>query len=483
VSEGATVTDQSNGIQILGGGLTGLSAGFVLSRAGADVSLLESDSTVGGLSRTIHHNGFRFDLGGHRFFTTNKRIEKFVNDLMGNELVSVPRKSKIYLRGKYFDYPLKPLNAMSGFGIPTTLKIIADYGTERIRALLKKQTPASLEDWVVANFGRTLFNMYFKVYSEKVWGIDCDRISAGWVDQRISGLSLAKAVKNAVFKLKGKQLPTLVDRFLYPELGIGRISDRLREEIEVSGGRVFTHARIERINHSGARIDSIVVNQNGRSRMMPGKEFVSSIAVTKLVRMLSPAPPRDVLAAVSKLRFRDLVVVAVMVGRRRVTDLTWLYVPEQHIPFGRIHEPTNWSEKMAPEGKTLLVTEYFSFQGDRIWNMSDQGLADLTIDHMERLGFVRRDEVVDSAVVRVPRAYPLFETGHEGPCDEIYTYLRRFENLHIAGRAGMFRYYNMDHAIASGIHSAETIMRKIAGPRGSRETDLVPAGDETCAAR
>lgn len=474
--------DPRNSIQILGGGLTGLSAGYVLSRSGLEVNLFEGDSAVGGLSRTIVHNGFRFDLGGHRFFTSNKRIEEFVNNLMGNELVFVPRKSKIYLRGKYFDYPLKPLNAMFGFGIPTTLKILADYGVERIRALLKKQSPASLEDWVVANFGRTLFNMYFKVYSEKVWGIDCGRISAGWVDQRINGLSLAKAVKNAVFKLKGKQLPTLVDRFLYPELGIGRIADRLREEIEVSGGKVFTRARIERIHHSGSRIDSIVVNDNGHSRVIPGSEFVSSIPVTKLVGMLSPSPPQGVMAAAAKLRFRDLVVVAVMVGRRRVTDLTWLYVPERHIPFGRIHEPTNWSEKMAPGGKTLLVMEYFSFQGDRIWNMSDQGLADLTLDHLERLGFVRRHEVVDRAVVRVPRAYPLFETGYEGFCDEIYAYLRRFENLHIAGRAGMFRYYNMDHAIASGIHSAEMIMRKITDPGDRGGTEPVLAGDEKCVA-
>ncbi len=470
-----------NGIVILGGGLTGLSAGRVLAQSGLPVDIFESDPTVGGISKTVVHNGYRFDLGGHRFFTKNRRIDRFVRDLMGDELVTVPRKSKIYLRGKYFDYPLKPLNAMFGFGVPTTVKILSDYAAERLRSLVKGRDPASLEDWVVGNFGRTMFDLYFKVYSEKVWGIDCSRISAAWVDQRVSGLSLSRAVKNALFKLNGKALPTLVDRFLYPALGIGRISDRLREDIEASGGRVSTHARVERIHHAGSRVRSIAVNSHGHFRAVSGAEFISSIPVTKLVAMLDPAPPADVMAAASRLRFRDLVVVAVMVNRKRVTDLTWLYVPEEHIPFGRIHEPTNWSGKMAPEGKTLMVMEYFCFQGDRIWTMDDGALSRLTVENLERLGLLSQDEVVDSVVARVPRAYPLFEIGHEGLLSTVSAYLSGFTNLHVAGRAGMFRYYNMDHAIESGMDAAESILNRAES--NDRDAELVSAGNLSCAAR
>ncbi len=444
---------------ILGAGLAGLSAAYVLTKAGVRALVFEKDSTVGGLSKTVIKDGFHFDLGGHRFFTKDEKINKFVKDLMDNELISVDRTSKIYMRDKYFNYPLKPLNAIFGMGIPTTLKILSDYGAEKIRRLVNSNGVVSLEDWVIRNFGRTMFDIYFREYSEKVWGIRCDEISGEWVAQRISGLSLGKAIKNAFFKLNGKDLPTLVDRFLYPKLGIGRISDRLKEEI-VRLNEVFIETSVERINHSGAKIESVEVKNHDYSGTIYGRDFVSSMPLTELIRRLSPSAPESVLSAVSRLRYRDIVIVAVMINKERVTDQTWIYLPEKKIPFGRIHEPTNWSHEMAPSGKTLMVMEYFSFKGDEIWNESDEGLTAITVRHLEELGFISRYEVLDSIVVRTPKAYPLFEVGYEKHCDEIYAYLSRFKNLHIAGRTGMFRYYNMDHAIESGIKSAEKIIKK-----------------------
>jgi len=456
------VNCSANDILILGGGLTGLSAGCVLARAGLKVKVFESDAEVGGLSKTIEKDGFRFDLGGHRFFTRDRHVDEFVRDLMGGELISVSRTSKIYLRRRFFDYPLKPMNAIFGLGIPTTIGIMADYGAEKVRGLIKPSEKVSLEDWVVSNFGRTMFNIYFKEYSEKVWGIDCSRISAEWVAQRIKGLSLAKAVKNAFFKFSGKDLPTLADRFIYPKLGIGRISERLKEEIEKTG-EVRTGTRVERLHHSGFRIMSAEVKNHKGSAVLRGSEYVSSMPITNLVRMLDPAPPSHILDAASKLKFRDLVVVALMVDRERVTDQTWIYIPEQSIPFGRIHEPKNWSDQMAPEGKTILVTEFFSFRGDAIWNADDETLTKIAVENMERLGFIKMHEVIGSAVVRTAKAYPLFEVGYKEFCDELHDYLGRFENLHFAGRAGMFRYYNMDHAIESGISTAAKIIGKSAG--------------------
>jgi len=448
---------QTNDIIILGGGLAGLSAGYTLTKAGLPVQVYEGAAEVGGLSKTIERNGFRFDLGGHRFFTNDTSVDALVRDLMGQEMVTVRRSSKIYLRDRYFNYPLRPLNAMFGLGIPTTARILADYVWETAIRAVKKRDLVSLEDWVVSNFGRTMFTLYFKEYSEKVWGIDCSRISATWVAQRIKGLSLAKALKNAFFKFSGRDLATLTDSFTYPSLGIGRISDRLRDEIEKSG-HVHTGAKVVRINHDSFRIESITVNDHDRQLTVPAEEFIATIPLTALVNMLSPAPPVHILESAARLRFRDLVIVAIMVDRERVTDQTWLYIPEKKIPFGRIHEPKNWSRVMAPEGKTLLVMEYFSFKGDNLWNMSDGALTDLTVDNLARLGFVDRQEVLDSMIVRVPNAYPLFEVGYDNHAGVLFDYLDRFSNLHIAGRSGMFRYYNMDVAIRSGMETAEKVI-------------------------
>lgn len=446
---------------ILGGGLAGLGAGCLLTRSGIGVDVFESEAVVGGISKTVEHNGFRFDLGGHRFFTRNARIDAFVKDLMGEELITVPRKSAIFLRGRYFDYPLKPLNAVFGMGVLTTLGLLGSYGSERVKRLIRKPEPVSLEDWVVAYFGRAMFDIYFKEYSEKVWGIDCGRISAEWAAQRIRGLSLSKAVANAFFRPAGKDTPSLVDQFYYPRLGIGRLAERLREEIGQSG-KVHVNMPVKRICHSGLMIDNIVVEDGAGERRISGAEFISSIPIPKLIFMLDPLPPGDVLSSAQKLRFRDLVTVTLMIDRPRVTDVTWMYIPERTIPFGRLHEPTNWSKDMAPEGKTLLVLEFFSFQGDEVWTASDETLVRMSTEQLELLGIIRRHEVIDSIVVRVPKAYPLFDLGYQNYLGKLTDYLAGFKNLQIVGRPGMFKYYNMDHAIESGIAAAEKIMRRLS---------------------
>jgi protoporphyrinogen oxidase len=456
VSSIAPEEDGKDKTVVLGGGLAGLSAGYLLTRAGRSAEVFEADAEVGGLSKTIVRDGFRFDIGGHRFFTKDRKIESLVRDLMGEELIEVCRTSKIYLKDRFFDYPLKPANALSGLGLAMTARIILDYTAQRARNLLGGREVVSLEDWVVKNFGRTMFNIYFREYSEKVWGLDCGRISQQWVARRIQGLSLATAIRNAFFKF-GRKIPTLADCFLYPRLGIGRLSERLKEEIEVSN-RVFTGARVVRLRREGRSITGAIVNMGGDDRKVGGRDFISTIPLPGLMRMLEPAPPADVLEAASRLGYRDLVIAAVAVDRERVTDQTWIYVPEKKIPFGRIHEPKNWSTAMAPADKTLLVMEYFCFKGDSIWTSSDAELSRMTAEGLERLGFIKRDEVLDTFIFRVPKAYPLFEVGYEEHVEKLYEYLKGFDNLYIAGRAGMFKYHNMDHAMDVGMKVAEEIM-------------------------
>ncbi len=462
---------RKDGTVILGGGLAGLSTGCVLARAGRPVVVFESDSIVGGLSKTIVQGEFRFDLGGHRFITKNRKVRYFVSDLLNGEFLTVTRKSKIYMRQKFVDYPLKPSNAVFGLGMHTTLKAIYDYGREKIRNLFGDRDIVSLEDWVVSNFGRTMFNLYFKEYSEKVWGIECRRISKEWVAQRIRGLSMWTTMKNAIFKFSGRDIETLADEFIYPRTGIGRISDRLKEEIEKEN-TVFTDTRISKITHEGFTIKSVtagnIQNKNistpGSSNGaydIEGREFVSSIPLTNFVQMLAPGPPEDILEAASNLKYRDLVVVVTMLDCEKVTDLTWLYLPEKNMPIGRIHEPKNWSPDMAPEGKTHIVSEYFCFEGDNIWKSSDKELASLTVAQLEDIGFISGKDVINSYVVRVPKAYPLFEVGYEKYYIKITDYLKKFSNLNITGRSGMFRYYNMDIAMESGITVAEDILDKL----------------------
>jgi protoporphyrinogen oxidase len=337
---------------------------------------------------------------------------------------------------------------------------------------LRPGTLVSLEDWVVAQFGRPLFELYFRDYSEKVWGIGCRDISAKWMAQRVQGLSLGGAIRRALFR-HGSDLPTLIDRFLYPRLGIGRIAERLRAEIERSSP-IATGSRVVRIHHDGRRIEGVSVRQGERQHDLTGEEFLSTIPLTQVIQALTPHAPASVRAAAAQLRYRDLVIVTVMLDRDRATDQTWIYFPGKDIPFGRLHEPTNWSAAMAPPGRTLLVTERFCFRGDATWNASDAELIDTTVQHLEQLGFIRRHEAHDGMVVRIPAAYPLFEVGYQERSQILCDYLERFENLQVAGRGGRFRYYNMDQAIASGLAAAQALLGRDTAMRAAVAVGGVP---------
>jgi len=446
---------------VFGGGLTGLSAGYALSRSGMSPTVFEAAHVVGGLSRTMISGDFRYDIGGHRFFTKNEEIASFVSGLMGDELVRVERTSKILLRDRFFDYPLRPSNAVFGLGPLMVLRIIADYALERFKRLLGfgRSDMVSLEDWVVSNFGRTMFELYFKEYSEKVWGMDCKRISSSWVAKRIHGLSLGRAVKSAIFRFSGRNIPTLAQSFDYPALGIGRLPERFEEEIS-KGGRVIKDARLSWLAHDGNRITGAGLAVEGREVSVKGSHYISTVPLTALVDCMSPSPPEHVLKAASGLGYRDLVLVAVAVDRENVTGESWVYIPEKKYPFGRLHEPRNWSPAMAPKGKTLVVAEYFCFEGDHIWNTDDEALGKITVDGLEELGFIKCSEALWSVVLRVPGAYPLFDVGYEERVKVIMDYLDRFENLSIAGRAGAFAYLNMDHAIEAGFRVAKEIRKK-----------------------
>ena len=466
---------QFNYVVILGGGPAGLAAGHALSEAGSNVLLIERQSRVGGLAKTMEHRGFRFDLGGHRFITDNHQLETLVREILDGELLTVERSSKILLEGKLYDYPISVRNALARLGLRRSIRAITDYLAEQLRKPFARTSLISLEDWVVRHFGRTLFELFFKAYSEKVWGVPCDRIAKEWVARRIKGLSLGVAIKAAFSRAESRRLRTLAKQFLYPPLGIGQICDSLKTRID-SNGRVMTEARVVGINHAEGRILSITVEDADGVQGYAGCEFISSIPLTNIVQLLNPPAPAEILEAAASLRFRDLIVVTLMIDRERVTDQTWIYVPDPAVPFGRIHEPKNWSERMAPDGKTHLVIEYFCFKEDDIWAETDAKLAQRTASELGKLGIIEPEEVLDSVVLRIPNAYPLFEVDYLEKQKCIVDYLDGFSNLKLIGRGGQFEYYNTDHAMESGIAAAQSVMARTDGPPPGTEIPVPAAG-------
>lgn len=455
---------------VMGAGLAGLTAAHQLAASGQRVMVIEKNDQAGGLARTIEDNGFRFDLGGHRFIAQDKVVDDFVKNILQGDYLVVPRTSKILLNNRYFHYPLKPVNSIFGLGIKKCLKVLVEYVYERSKKKIVNKQPRNLEDWVIQQFGKTMFELYFKDYSEKVWGIDCKHIAKEWIAQRIQGLSLGAAVKNAMFSAmfpamfgkKENKYTTLADRFIYPHRGIGSIADNLTAYLAQQNS-VLTSTSLVRLNHSGHSIDQAVIKTGNKSKIVEAGDFVSSIPVTALVNAMTPLAPHKVRQAAARLRYRSLLLVTVMLDQERITDQTWVYFPEKNIPFGRIHEPTNWSAKMAPAGKTLLVAEYFCFEQDEIWRDNDQSLIDKTVHHLNKLHLIQQRDVLAARVTRIPHAYPLFENGYQEQCQCITDYLAQFENLSLTGRTGKFKYYNMDHAIASGMQVAQHIIERRDG--------------------
>ncbi len=443
---------------ILGAGPAGLAAGYALSLAGWSVQVFEQAHVVGGLARTVTRDGFRFDIDGHRWFTKKDELNYFLINLLGDELLLVNRISRIYFNGKYVDYPLRVSNVLSRIGPVTSARAIGDFVVSQASQRLTKKPVVSMEDAYVAQFGRTLYELFFRNYSEKVWGKQCSELSGDWIAQRSRGLSLFTAVRDALKRTDGK-VESLVERFMYPRLGYGRISERMAEEIEQAGGEVHLGWRVVAVQHDGQAISSVTVSDGRRERIVGGDAFVSSIPMTELTQILCPTADRAALAATHVLTYRDLITVHLMLNRPQVTNDTWIYVHDPRISFARLHEPRNWSPEMAPDGKTSLVLEFFCDAGDAVWQRSDSELCELGVQELaHKLHFIEPSEVIGSFAVRSRDAYPRYSLGYREAVDTIKAYLRSFRNLAIVGRGGTFRYNNADHAIETGLLAARQIL-------------------------
>lgn len=442
---------------VMGAGPSGLSAGYELSKAGENVVIFEKELQVGGISKTINYKDSYFDLGGHRFFTKISEVNSLWFEVLGSELfIERPRLSRIYYNNRFFYYPLRPLNAIVGMGILNIFSIVLSLVESK---LFPRKPEISFEDWVSNRFGWRLYSIFFKTYTEKVWGIPCSRIGADWAEQRIKGLSLIKAVINAFFKGRNK-VKTLIDSFHYPVLGPGMMYQVMADKIERLGGQVVLNSNIIRVNHDETIIKSIEYEeQNSGIHVQEGTHFISSIPITELVQKLNPPPDDDILKAAQMLQYRSFIVVDLIVNKKEIFPDNWIYIHSSEVKMGRIQNFKNWSSRMvADPEKTALGVEYFCNEDDELWRSSDQDIAAVAKAELVKLKFISGDEVEDFKVVRVPKAYPMYHVGYEKYLEKIKNYLARFKNLQLVGRYGMFKYNNMDHSIISGLYAARNIM-------------------------
>lgn len=443
-------------VVIIGGGPSGLAAAYEAAGQGAAVSVFERLDIVGGLARTIAFRGSRFDIGAHRFFTKNAEVQQLFVSLLGEEAVRVARFTRILNDGRYFDYPLTPLNAMMGVGLASGVAITASYAAARLRAACAPLPIETFEDWIVDRFGRRLFETFFKGYTEKVWGIPCSEISADWAAQRIKGLSLASALRNAVFKDRRGQIKTLVDEFIYPRLGAGQVYEIMVEAIESLGGEVKTGAPVSQLRREGNRVVAARIESGSGSYETEGRFFLVSAPLTDLVKMVEPEAPEAVLRAARALRYREHIGVNLVVEGQPFPD-NWIYVHSAEVALARIANYRNFSPAMAGSDRlSPLTVEYFASPGDEFSNASDAAMMARAVNELCCLGLIEREQVIGSFVVRSDKAYPLMEIGHQAHVATIKAWLDQFENLLPIGRAGMFKYNNQDHAMATGLLAART---------------------------
>ena len=447
---------------IAGGGPAGLTAAYELSKHGRSVVVLESDpGLVGGISRTDQYKGYRFDIGGHRFFSKSAEVNRLWEEILGDELITRSRLSRIYYDRKFFHYPLKPLDALSKLGPWRSLKIIAGYVRARLRPIRPER---SVEDWVVNRFGRELFETFFKTYTEKVWGMRCSEIRADWAAQRIKGLSLTRAVLDALFggrkKGKGEIVKTLIDSFKYPRLGPGQMWETARDKVVAQGGAVRLGQRVERIEHDGESITAFVARDaSGRETRYHGRHYLSTLPVRHLIRAMSPTAPHEVLEAAESLRYRDFLTVVLIVDRAETFPDNWIYVHEPQVRLGRIQNFKNWSPDLVPDPtKSSLGLEYFCFEGDDLWSMPDAELIALGRREIEAIGLVPASACIDGCVVRMPKAYPVYDDAYLKHIETIRAWLERFDNIELAGRNGMHKYNNQDHSMMTALLAARNIL-------------------------
>ncbi len=441
---------------VLGAGPAGLGAAFELSRNGIESMVVEKDDVVGGISRTLEYKGYYFDEGGHAFFSRNQEISEIWRSLLGSDLVKIQRLSRICYKGKYFHFPLRLGNALFGMGLFGSMAILGSYVKSRILPHKKEET---FEEWVSNSFGKRLYQIFFRTYTEKLWGIPCSEIGAEWAKERIGGVSLFSAIAHAFLGRAKSGKGILTSEFRYPVLGPGMMYEAMKTEIERMGSSVAQASEVISINHNQSEILAVTVkNKAGKERSLVGTKFISTIPISLLIQRMTPKPPPDVVQASRKLKFRGLAVVHLIIDKENLFPDNWLFIHSPEVKVARIQNYKNWSARMVPDTtKTSLGLEYFCTESDDFWNQPEEKLIATAKDELETLNIVDGHAILDAFVFKIPHAYPVYYRGYQEPLETVKRYLATFGNLQTIGRGGMYKYNHMYHSILTGLMAARNI--------------------------
>lgn len=446
-------------VVIVGAGPAGLTAAYELTRHAIAPTVIEADDIVGGISRTVERDGWRFDIGGHRFFTKVKEVEAFWHEILPDEdFMLRPRMSRIYYNGKYFDYPLKASNALKNLGVWEAFLCVMSYVWARIR---KPKDQTTLEGWIVARFGWRLYKHFFKTYNEKLWGVPVNRLPADFAAQRIKNLSLFNAVVNALLpKRNQKDITSLIEEFQYPKYGPGMMWERCRDKVEAKGTKVLMESKVVGIRRDAHGATGVVVKSaDGATTEYPADHVISSMPMSSLLRAIDPPVPAEVLAAANDLKYRDFLTVALVVPEECSFPDNWIYVHSPDVGVGRIQNFGSWSPYLVKEGRTCLGLEFFVFEGDETWNTSDEDLVEQGKRELGILGLVDPAKVEAGYVVRMPKAYPFYDEHYKANVAVMNDWLKaNTPNVHPIGRNGMHRYNNQDHSMYTAMLTVENIV-------------------------
>ena len=444
-------------VVIIGAGPAGLTAAYELGKRGTTAVVLEADDTVGGLSRTVERDGWRFDIGGHRFFTKVGRVRDLWHEILPAEDFLVrPRMSRIYYKGKFYDYPLRALNALRNLGVVEAVRCVLSYAWVRIRPPRDQHT---FEGWTAARFGWRLYRIFFKTYTEKAWGLPATELTADFAAQRIKNLSLARAVWNALRPRRNQtEITSLIEEFEYPRLGPGMMWERCRELVEAQGTSVLLGSPVTRIAHERGLARAVTARTPDGLVTIPVDHVISSMPITALVEAMDPPPPPEVRQAAAALPYRDFLTVALVVPEAAGFPDNWIYVHGPDVQVGRIQNFGSWSPELVQDGRTCLGLEYFVFEGDEVWSTPDDELIALGARELEQLGLVPADQVEAGYVVRAAKAYPTYDEHHRENVAALVAWLdEHTPNVHPVGRNGMHKYNNQDHSMYTAMLTVENL--------------------------
>jgi protoporphyrinogen oxidase len=449
-------------IVIIGAGPAGLTAAYMLTKRGVAPTVLEADTVVGGISRTAVRDGWRFDIGGHRFFTKVKPVNDLWFEILGkDEFLRRPRMSRIYYRGKLYDYPIKPGNALKNLGPVEAVLCGFSYLSSRVRPPKDQST---LEGYIVANYGRRLYNHFFKTYNEKVWGVPASEIASDWGAQRIKGMSLFAAVwepiraKIAGSRDKSKQVTSLIEEFNYPKYGPGQMWEKCTELVTDKGTKVVFDSNVTKIEHRGGRAVAVTAESSGVTNRYECTDVISSMPISGLLEAMDPPVPPEVTKAAEALRYRDFMTVALVVPEEYGFPDTWIYIHDPDVEVGRIQNFSSWSPYLVKDGRTCLGLEFFVQEGDEMWTKSDADLVEQGKRELQHLNLVDASKVEDGYVVRMPKAYPFYDWEYKANVEILRRWLEEHTpNVHPVGRNGMHRYNNQDHSMYTAMLTVENI--------------------------